>query len=1227
MQWNLKGFRSRLGQLKCLIQEYQPEIIALQETKLPPGHIYNNRKYHIYRKDRSAHGGGVALMIDKNLSHSLINITSPLEVVAATIHYKNQNITICSLYLPPGIAFPERDFKLLLPKLPKPFLILGDTNSKHPLWGSPDSDHRGVKLAKILEDKILHTLNNGNPTYHDIHTNYFSHLDTSICTPDINLKFNWDTETDLYDSDHFPIILAHNIPNLYTEAPQRFNLEKTTPENLRNYSNTVCLPEFFFDANISCQEITEHILEVANQYVTKTSGKISTKYSNPWWNDECAQAVKNRKDALKLFNRVTTLENLNKYKKARAKARQTINHSKRVSWCRFVTSINRFTPVATVWKKIKKIDSKPYSNTKIVLKENEATISNPTEIIEKFGDYFSNISSNNNYTHEFILYKNAKELEQINFDTENNITLNEPFIIPELESVLNPSKNTTPGEDTIPYELYNLLPIAEKQKLIKFLNFLWLNHIFPDQWRNAHTIPILKPGKTPTSTNSYRPISLTNTLCKIMEKMIKNRLMQFLLTNNIIAQHQYGFQKGKSTLDPLTHLEYAIRETIIRGQYLVVVFLDIEKAYDMVWGYGLLQDLLDIGLRGNLPIFIQNFLKNRTLQVKIANFISTKYNLENGLPQGSILSVALFLIIINNMFKNCTDTINRLFCDDGCFWSRALDLDTAETNIQNTLNHLTKWSKEKGLKFSTQKSTYCIFTHKTYTRDLTLTLYNEQLPRSYQVKYLGMTFDHRLNWNSHTILIKEKCQKRINILRCVSKRKWGADRKTLKMLYLSLIQSTINYASFLYGAAGDENLKTLNKIQYEGIRIITGALRCTRTSMLEAEAHLMPLDLRRHFLGLTFLGRAARMENSLTANLFANHHNFQIFEIINKPLPWIAHAHYILDNMNSNLGDIAKLNDNFIYNPPKLDIKFTLHTSKKANLTTLEVNNAFREMINKYENHTLVFTDGSVKDDKTGCAVIIKNQSYTYRLPNHTSIFTAELTAISKAIDKIIETDDNLFLICSDSYSALQALKSGKSNSITHEIMNKISNTNKNIKFEWCPSHMDIPGNSEADQKAGESLNLTNPTAIPLTYHDFRILVKKHLKNKWQNKWDNINTPPNQVTHLYPTKPVLKDWDTANRKNREEDVILARLRLCTCLINKKHIITKDPYPQCEYCQVDTSIEHVLIHCPQYSNERIPIIAKLRKDNLPICITNILNNDFQHTLLFTFLQKIQHYSKI
>ena len=102
-------------------------------------------------------------MINNKISHSLLQINTNLEIIAATIHYPSQNLTICSVYLPPGCEFPEAEFKALTTLLPQPFLILGDTNSKHRLWGSPTTDQRGSKLAKILEDKTLHTLNTGNP--------------------------------------------------------------------------------------------------------------------------------------------------------------------------------------------------------------------------------------------------------------------------------------------------------------------------------------------------------------------------------------------------------------------------------------------------------------------------------------------------------------------------------------------------------------------------------------------------------------------------------------------------------------------------------------------------------------------------------------------------------------------------------------------------------------------------------------------------------------------------------------------------------------------------------------------------------------------------------------------------------------------------------------------------------------------------------------------------------
>ena len=202
------------------------------------------------------------------------------------------------------------------------------------------------------------------------------------------------------------------------------------------------------------------------------------------------------------------------------------------------------------------------------------------------------------------------------------------------------------------------------------------------------------------------------------------------------------------------------------------MFLDIEKAFDMVWAHGLLKELYNLGLRGNLPIFIQNFLKNRTIQVKINNYLSNKHNLENGFPQGSILSVILFLIAINKMFANCTETTNNLFCDDGGFWCQHSDINVAALNIQNTLDKLTEWSKENGLKFSTQKSTYIIFSTRKPT-NINLTLYNTSLPKSNQIKYLGMTLDSKLNWKAHISQLKTKSYQRLSILRSVSKKKMG----------------------------------------------------------------------------------------------------------------------------------------------------------------------------------------------------------------------------------------------------------------------------------------------------------------------------------------------------------------------------------------------------------------------------------------------------------------------
>ena len=133
--------------------------------------------------------------------------------------------------------------------------------------------------------------------------------------------------------------------------------------------------------------------------------------------------------------------------------------------------------------------------------------------------------------------------------------------------------------------------------------------------------------------------------------MINDRLTWFLESNNIITNFQSGFRHQRSTNDHLVRLETFIREAFIKKGHLVSVFFDLEKAYDSTWKYGIMKDVHDIGLKGRLPLFLQNFLTDHEFKVKVGSTLSELHYQEQGVPQGSMLSVTLFSLKINNIVK------------------------------------------------------------------------------------------------------------------------------------------------------------------------------------------------------------------------------------------------------------------------------------------------------------------------------------------------------------------------------------------------------------------------------------------------------------------------------------------------------------------------------------------------------------------------------------------------
>ena len=240
-----------------------------------------------------------------------------------------------------------------------------------------------------------------------------------------------------------------------------------------------------------------------------------------------------------------------------------------------------------------------------------------------------------------------------------------------------------------------------------------------------------------------------------------------------------------------------------------------------------MNDLHEIGLEGRLPIFVQNFLSNREFKVRVGSTLSEAHNQEQGVPQGSILSVTLFSLKINNIVKCLNPGVDcSLYVDDFLICYRSKNMNTIERQLQLNLNKIQKWSTENGFKFSKSKTVCMHFCHlRKAHNDPILTLDGTPIPVVEENKFLGVIFDRKLSFIPHIKQLKAKCQKALNLLRVVAHTDWGADRKVLLNLYRTIIRSKLDYGSIIYGSARKSYLEMLDPIHHQGLRLALGAFR------------------------------------------------------------------------------------------------------------------------------------------------------------------------------------------------------------------------------------------------------------------------------------------------------------------------------------------------------------------------------------------------------------------
>ena len=207
-----------------------------------------------------------------------------------------------------------------------------------------------------------------------------------------------------------------------------------------------------------------------------------------------------------------------------------------------------------------------------------------------------------------------------------------------------------------------------------------------------------------------------------------------------------------------------------------------------------------MGLRGNLPIFIQNFLTDRTFQILLGTTISPEiYSQEEGVPQGAILSTTLFNVKLNGIAKELKEGVQcSLYVDDFVIFFKSRSVNTIERRLQNNIKKIAEWTLNNGFTLSPNKTVAMHFCNKKGCYDPVLTLGDQEIEFVKEHKFLGLIWDKKLTFKPHIMDLKNRCFKALNIIRVLSYSNWGSDTKTLLKLFRSLVRSKMDYGCTVY---------------------------------------------------------------------------------------------------------------------------------------------------------------------------------------------------------------------------------------------------------------------------------------------------------------------------------------------------------------------------------------------------------------------------------------------
>ena len=279
--------------------------------------------------------------------------------------------------------------------------------------------------------------------------------------------------------------------------------------------------------------------------------------------------------------------------------------------------------------------------------------------------------------------------------------------------------------------------------LLKLINAIFSSAIYPKPWTINYLKPIYKKGETDDPGN-YRGLAIGSALSKLYSFILLQRLEQTVQEKDTLTANQIGFRKGYRTSDHIYLLKTLVTKSIKQKKKLYGAFIDFKKAYDTVNRSTLLNTLSKIGIGKHLMANLCSLYGDVNYSIRLGDHILDPISSNLGLKQGCPLSPLLFNIYINNIAeylnskpeKNLIiqDTLinHFLYADD------LVLLSETKEGLQDQLNRLNKFAKDKDLTVNTKKSMVMIFNKAGKRLKEQITYDGKELDIVHSFTYLGI---------------------------------------------------------------------------------------------------------------------------------------------------------------------------------------------------------------------------------------------------------------------------------------------------------------------------------------------------------------------------------------------------------------------------------------------------------------------------------------------------------